>query len=160
MSKQRPFSLLFIFALILAACSSSGPIQPGDEVGGFKITQGGEASRSYWANEGDCTDIDPQGSYICSIPAGQVVNISYGIYGKGGETVGEAWDKHTYTLTIDERPVDLAAFGAIDLMNPRVGPMRYWNIAISANQAAKLVVHFNVTVDEDSLEETITYITP
>jgi hypothetical protein len=67
----------------------------------------------------DCSEPGTANTYTCSATTGDIVNVSTGIYDTTGkETLDEAGVNSNYQITIDNRPVDLAAFGMIDYTHP------------------------------------------
>lgn len=164
MKKSAPILVVVLLVSLLASCtqvsnllSSNKPIQPGDKIGDFLITTGepGEATYSW---DLDCIQQGSEEIYACKSDIGTPVNVTLGIYDStlSGE-LDSVWSDHTYELWINDRPVDLEAFGPIDFMNPRVGPMRAWNVVLLASEPGEITIHNKGVVDGDPFEDTTTY---
>jgi hypothetical protein len=50
------------------------------------------------------------------------------------------WSDQTYGMTIDGRPVDLHAFGFIDITNLMVGKLRLWNVVIVTDKPGTITI--------------------
>ena len=61
-------------------------------------------------------------------------------------------------MFIDDRPIDLAAFCSTDAMHPRVGPMRFHDIAIQTDKPGEIVVRTSGVVDGESFGDTTIYV--
>jgi hypothetical protein len=170
MNKLWSILLITLVEILLVACNVSGPIQPGegdpirpgDKVGNFTITNGGqEAARNLIAymDSGNCKQQGSQEIYICQIATGEKHILSPGIYSDlaSGKSLDSIWDAHTMEMFIDNRPVDLAAFGSIEAMHPRVGPMRFHDIAIQTDKPGEIVVRTSGVIHDKSYEDTTTY---
>ncbi len=135
----------------LAACGPRGePIHPGDTVGVVTVTTG--TSRDYpTPGAMHCTQQEGKNEYACTAAVGQRLNISIAVYDNNftltdeNEIVGldldTKWEEHTYELFIDNRPVDLAAFGSLDMEHPTYGFMRLWNVVIFADKPGEVTVY-------------------
>jgi hypothetical protein len=174
MNKLASLLLIILAVSILAGCSPNEqtqssdkvgglPIKPGDTVDGFTVTTAGEEAVQkifdFWESD-SCKQQGNVEIYICQIATGEKVVISLGIYAdrNSGKSMETVWDEHTYEIFINDRPVDLAAFGSIDSLHPRVGPMRLWNIAIQADKPAEIVVRGKGMVHGKPVGDTTTYI--
>jgi hypothetical protein len=174
MNKLVSLWIIILAVTMLAACSSGEPIQsganvgslpikPGDEVGDFTITNAGEEAVqkvfAFWESD-NCKQQANVEIYICQIATGERIVISPGIYSdlSSGKALETIWEEHTYEMFINERPVDLAAFGSIDVTHPRVGPMRFYDIAIQADKPAEIVVRSKGVVHGEAIGDTTTYI--
>jgi hypothetical protein len=155
-------SLVVMFGVVLSACASATTqtgnkmIKPGDRIGDFLITTGKEGDVTYTWELG-CTE---QGKdiYSCQATAGTKINISVGIYddtfrGK----LEEVWSGHTYELFIENRPVNLQAFGTIDINHPKVGKMRHWNVVVLTDKPGEITLHDSGVVHGEPFESTMTY---
>ena len=156
-------TLLVIFAFSLSACAkaTSQPagetIKPGDKIGDFLITTGDEDEITYtW--DLDCVKEGEGETYSCQATTGTKVNVSVGIYDeyfKG--KLEDFWASHTYEMFIENRPVNLQAFGFIDVFHPKVGKMRHWNVVILTDKPGEITLHDSGVVDGDPFESTMTY---
>ena len=171
MNKLLSILLIIISAILLVACSASGPVKPGDsgpikpgeKVGSFTVTNGGKEAAQKLIAYMDSDNCKQQGSeeiYICQIATGEKMIISVGIYSdlNSGKSLDTTWNEHTSEMFIADRPVDLAAFGSIDAMHPRVGPMRFHDIAIQTDKPAEIIVRTSGVVHGESFGDTTTYV--
>jgi hypothetical protein len=67
------------------------------------------------------------------------------------------WSEHTYQLLINDRPVNLDAFGSVDVLQPQVGKMRHWNLVIVADKPGEITTRDSGVVDDNPFEQTTTY---
>ena len=141
--KKLVFSVLVVVSVVvLGACGKSSPpstdiINPGDKMGDFAITTGGQDGvRNYW----DLGCEESTGK--CSVPVGTKVNVSWGIYADAskGEDLETKWAGHTYELVIDGRPVNLKAFGYVDFDHPYVGTIRAWDVVITTGKPGEIEI--------------------
>jgi hypothetical protein len=171
MNKLLSILLIILTAILLVACRASEPeqpvtgepVKPGDQVGGFTVTNGGkDAAQNLIAyiDSGNCKQQAGQEIYICQISTGEKHIISPGIYAdiSSGKSLDTIWDEHTMEMFIGDRPIDLAAFGSVDAMHPRVGPMRFHDIAIQTDQPGTIMVRTSGVVAGKSYEDTSTYV--
>lgn len=161
---KRTFLLIFIlFLSMLAACNSNGPIQPDDKVGVFTVTQGGEEAVQKvigsWGSQ-SCQQQVEDSTWTCQLATGEKANISVGVYSENPaeKSLDTIWDEHTFELLINDRPVDLAAFGTLDVTHPYVGQMRWYDIAIQADQPGEIVVRSDGVVNGKAFTDTTTYV--
>ena len=163
MNKLVFLTLIVVFAVIVGACASATQepadetINPGDKIGDFLITTGDETNL---ANSSDlnCNKQGDEEIYMCEVKVGKDPNVSNGIYDdQYSGKLDELWSNHTYEMTINDRPVNLQAFGSIDSQHPTVGPMRHWNVVIVADKPGEITVHSKAMVGGDPFEDTTTY---
>jgi hypothetical protein len=161
MKKSVYLPLVMLFVIILGACaapqSGTGMINPGDKIGDFLITTGNAGDVTYSWDLG-CVKQGQGENYHCKATAGKKVNISVGIYDdtfKG--RLEDVWSGHTYELFIENRPVNLQAFGFIDFNHPKVGKMRAWNVVLFSNKPGEIVIRDSGVVNGDPFESTMTY---
>ena len=163
MKKLVSLTLLVVMMITLGACAgtTSEPademINPGDRIGDFLVTTGKEGDVIYsW--ELGCAGRE-KGIYFCETTVGTKINISVGIYADSSSgTLDELWSDHTYNLSIENHPVNLQAFGFIDVDHPDVGKMRHWNIVIITDKPGELTLRDSGVAGGDSFEFTRTYI--
>jgi hypothetical protein len=158
---KRLTSATFVIccAIFLAGCAPSstatGPINPGDKIGGFLITTGdAESTTDNWGL--DCPDEATAEPYHCNAKVGKKVNVSWGIYG-GLKDMETTWAEHTHEIFINGRPVKLEAFGTQDVVHPHIGEMRYWNVVILASGPGELSVRNAGVVEGDPFDSTTIY---
>jgi hypothetical protein len=161
MKKIIYLALIMLFVIILGACAKATPqsanemINPGDKIGDFLITTGDEGKVTYGWELDECTHQENKTINWCPTTVGTKVNVSIGIYGQDLE---EKWSSHTYEMVINGHPINLQAFGSIDVTHPIVGQMRYWNVVIVTNKPGEIIVISKVVVvGGDSSEDTTTY---
>ena len=143
------FAVILIAAGLLAACSgsrsggnASEPIKPGDQVGPVLLMLGeGEDFTCQWDLVCDNVD-DPDKTSKCEAVVGDKVNISIGIFDdQHSGDLDKKWSNHSLELTVDDRPVDLEAFGAINITHSVMGKVRLWNVVVMANKPGKITVY-------------------
>lgn len=157
------FTLLMVFAITLTSCAKAnaepadGMINPGDKIGDFLITTGEEGDVTYTWDLG-CNQQGNEEVYSCKATVNTKVNVSVGIYDdQYSGKLDELWAGHTYELFIEDRPVNLVAFGFIDTIHPAVGKMRHWNVVVVATNPGEITLRDSGVADGDSFEATTTY---
>jgi hypothetical protein len=141
--------ILLVLVVLLTACAKTTPeqvegrINPGDKIGDFLITMGEEGDITYlWEiDDSACVKQGDAEVYSCQVTVGTKVNVSVGIY---DDTYSGKLDLHwsglIYEMLIDDRPVNLDAFGSIDVSHPSVGTIRAWNVVINTTQPGEITV--------------------
>lgn len=157
------FLLGLLLATILAACAQAndeGAINPGDKIGKFLITTGVDEEVIYqWDKEQLFEKHGEEEIYSLKLPAGTKMNVSWGVYTTADRPpLDDLWKGHTCKMFINDRPVNLEAFGPIVNQHPRIGPMRAWNVVITASEPGEITVRSEGTVGGDPFEDTTTYI--
>jgi hypothetical protein len=77
----------------------------------------------------------------------------------GSGNLDEIWTHSNYQMFINDRPVDLQAFGTIDYNHPQVGVIRFANVVISSNKAGEITVRDSGVFDnDDPFTSTSTYV--
>jgi hypothetical protein len=167
MNRLVSFTLIMLIAVIISACASptqepeDETINPGDKIGDFVITTGDKTNLDN-SEEFRCSQQGEEGDR-CEVMVGKDPNVSNGIFdSQYTGKLEEIWSNHTYEMTINDRPVNLQAFGSIDYQHPTVGTVRYWNVVIVADKPGEISVHSKGNVGGKSFEDTTTYefITP
>jgi hypothetical protein len=141
--------ILFVMLVVISgSCAKATPqpvdeiINPGDKIGDFLITMGQEGDVTY--NFDLDSAIVQQGNeevYAVHIPVGTKMNVSIGFYDSTySGKLDEDWSGHTYEMFIGGRPVNLQAFGPIDVPHQMVGTIRYWNVVIVATKPGEITV--------------------
>jgi len=164
-----PIILIVLFAIVLASCtkadseSTKGMINPGDKIGDFLITTSDDEDVFYTTNV-HCSFDPATMTETCEILVGTKVNSALGAYGDtySGENLDAYWSDQTYGIAIDGRPVNLQAFGSIDITNPMVGKMRLWNVVIVTDKPGKITIQHSGEIAGESVEGTnvLIYIAP
>jgi hypothetical protein len=169
MKKLFCMTLMILFSFLLGACAkatqqAAGPmINPGDRIGDFMITTGLEG-KVFYSNSSNCPDQGDQKIFSCRVIVGHMFNITSGLYDEAflssipAAKLNEAWSAYRYELFIEGQPVNLQAFGSIDINTPDYGVMRYWNIVIVTDKPGKITVHDAGTVAGQPFDHTTTYI--
>ena len=170
MKKIVYLTLSMLFVIILGACAkaTSQPtdemINPGDKIGDFLITTGEEENVTYGFDL-SCVKQGEGENYSCKAPVGTEINIATGIYDDTVSSVpttatpklNEKWSSWNYLLFIEDRPVNLQAFGYIETLNPMVGVIRYWNVVIIASKPGEITIRDSGVIDSKPFESTTTY---
>ncbi len=142
-------ALMLLLLMIACACGKSTPrsaarmINPGDRVGDFLITSG-DAENVNLVTDLHCPFNSSTGTASCVQPVGTLVNVGLGLYDNfpfKGKTLNDYWSEHTCEMLIEGRPVNLQAFGSIDLFRPGIGKERVWNVAVVSDSPGTLTVH-------------------
>ena len=169
-----PVIMLFIFILGACAKATSFPVEltsqneeeeinPGDTIGDFLITTSNDEGVFYTTNV-HCPFEQASMTETCEITVGTKVNSALGAYGDNysRENLEVYWSDQTYGMTIEGRPVNLQAFGYIDITNPVVGKMRLWNVVIVTDKPGKITADSKGVVGGDPWNYTaiITFTAP
>ncbi len=134
-------------------------VEPGDNIGDFLITTGAGKDITYvWNLHSECVKQDGVENYSCNVNTDTKMNVSWGVYASFDTDLDTMWSEHTYKMFIDNRPVNLEAFGSIDVRHPTVGPMRHWNVVIVASKPGEITVRTEAVVDGEPSEDTKTLI--
>jgi hypothetical protein len=137
---------------------ASKPIEPGDKIGNFTVTKGeGEDIVYRW--NGTCTEqTGSQDLVSCEADVGAKANVSIGFYDDTlSGKLDSTWADHTYEMSIDGRPVNLKAFGSIDIPHPRVALLRAWNVVLVADKPGEVKIRSKGVFDGDPFDEILTY---
>ena len=160
------FSIILIMSLSAACTKTSGSsevnntmIEPGDKVGDFLITTGVQRNFTY-GFEVECSAPGSDNTYACKATVGQTVNISTGLYDTSGSgKLDDVWTHSNYQMFINNRPVDLKAFGTIDYTHPQVGVIRFANVVITASKEGEITVRDSGVYDNgDPFASTSNYV--
>ena len=164
MKRLARFALIVLVASLLASCAkpnsspadTSEKIEPGDKIGNFLITTGEEGKVTYGFDL-DCGNEEDKENMSCKSTVGKQVNISLGIYdGTHSGKLEEKWAGFTYELFVEDRPIDLQAFGTAEVTHPVVGVIRYWNVVITASKPGKIAIRDSGVEDGTPFESTTT----
>jgi len=162
MKKLVYLTLTVLFAIILGACAKATPqpgdamINPGDKIGDFLITTGGNEGITYVSTI-HCPFDQSAGIESCELTVGTKVNVGVGFYDddlSSGKNLDEYWSEHTYEMVIEGRPVNLQAFGLIDITHPVVGKIRNWNVVIVTDKPGKITARSTGVVGGDPFDYT------
>ena len=118
-------------------------INPGDRIGDFLITTGGDEKIFYIAKTHCSFDVNNK-TETCQLPVGTMVNVGLGIYGDNapkGKTVEDYWTDLVYEMSIDNFPVNLQAFGTVDFTTRSEGAFLVWNVVIMADKPGTISTH-------------------
>jgi hypothetical protein len=171
MKRLAFLALIMLFAAVLASCakgsseSVEGMINPGDKIGDFLITTGGDEGVTY-VSMMHCPFDESAGTEIesCEFPVGTKVNVGIGFIAdpSTGKSLDEIWSEHTDKIVIEGRPVNLQAFGSIDIPHPAVGKVRNWNVVIVADKPGKISARSTGEAGGDSFDYTaaLTFVAP
>ena len=172
MKKFACLSLLVFLAILMVSCAKAtsqpselksepieGMINPGDKIGDFLITTGeGEEVTYNWELDSVLVQQGNEEIFTAQIPVGTKMNVSWGVYAAfSAKDLDTLWSEHTYKMFIDNYPVNLEAFGSIDVLQPQVGKMRHWNVVIVATKPGEIAVRSEGIVDGEVFGDTKTY---
>jgi hypothetical protein len=161
MKKVVVLSIIGLLAIFLSACSAGSQatnelINPGDQVGGFVFSTA-DAKTAGLPHNYSCAENGDE--LVCKATAGTRVNISPSYFDdthKG--KIEELWSDSTHQMSIEDRKVNLQAFGYIDVPNPVMGTVRKWNVAIVTEKPGEIIVHHTIVFNEKPDEFTVTWI--
>ncbi len=166
MKKWTIFLSIIVIVGFISACANPGsstgdtskPIEPGDKIGDFVITTGEQGKFTYGFSV-DCSEMGSNNTYSCKAKVGDVINVSTGLYDTTGKgNLDDVWTHSKYQMFINDRPVDLAAFGTIDYNHPQVGVIRFANVVITTSKAGEITVKDSGVFDNgDPFASTSTY---
>jgi hypothetical protein len=141
-------------------------INPGDKIGDFLITTGDDKNITYVSTI-HCPFDQNTSTESCEIPVGTKVNVGIGFYDddpSSGKTLDETWLEqiNNHEMLIEGRPVNLQAFGSIDIPHPMVGTIRNWNVVIVTDKPGKITARSTGVYDGDPFDYTaiLTFIAP
>lgn len=168
MKKSVYLILLMLIAIILGACAKAMQepvdkatpqfiaemINPGDKIGDFLITTSDDENVIY-TTKVHCPFDPSTKSETCEIDIGVKVNVALGVYGDSVEKLDAYWSGQTYMMTIEGRPVNLQAFGSIDITHPVVVKMRLWNVVVVTDKPGKITIQHSGEMAGESMEGTI-----
>jgi hypothetical protein len=144
--------LLVLITCFVVACSqpistptdNNAMIEPGDKIGDFLITTGDNEGVSYLS----IVHCPVSGeNETCTFSVGTKVNVAWGLYDDTySGKLDSLWAEHSYQMVIGGHPVNLQAFGSIDITHPMVGAMRAWNVVILTDKPGEITIqHSGVT---------------
>jgi hypothetical protein len=156
--------LLVLVVALLGSCAPAAltpadtgkAIEPGDRIGNVTVTKGeGEDILYLW--NGQCigqSDVEDS----CKADVGAKANVSVGVYDETHTgKLDSLWAEHTYEMSLEGRPVNLQAFGSIDVPHPLVLTLRAWNVVLIADTPGQVTVHSKGVVHGEPFTQTVTY---
>lgn len=157
MKKTILILTLILLAGMLTSCSGK-MIEPGDKVGNFTVTTGEQGQFTYGFSV-DCGEPGSGNAYTCSATVGEIINVSTGVFvTTENGNLDDTWAHSNYQMFIDNRPVDLAAFGTIDFNHQQVGTIRFANVVITTEKPGQITVKDSGVYDNgDPFSSTSTY---
>ena len=161
MRRLAYLTIIVLFATTLGACAQATPqpademINPGDKIGDFLITTGDNEGVTYVSTI-HCPFDQSTGIESCELTVGTKVNVGVGFIAdpSSGKSLDEIWSEHTDEMVIEGRPVNLQAFGAIDITHPVVGKIRNWNVVIVTDKPGKITARSTGVVGGDPFDYT------
>ena len=169
MKKLVCLIFLVLLACMLAACtklnlkgSSGEMINPGDKVGDFMITTGEPGDVTFFWELDDKQGKEAN-TYFTEVAWGTKLIVSAGIYDDTfSGKLDENWSNFALEMYIEDRPVNLAAFGTIESHHPMVGTMRHYNVLILADKPGKITIHQKTEYqgETDEWYSTYTFLPP
>ena len=136
-------SLIGCLTILCCACAAASPpanqpINPGDRLGDFVFSTG-DVSIAGLPHNYTCTESET--TTDCKTTAGTQVNISPSFFDNTHSgKIDDLWSEISHEMLIDGRPINLQAFGYIDVPNPMVGSVRKWNVAMLTDKPGSIVV--------------------
>jgi hypothetical protein len=130
-------------------------INPGDKIGDFLITTG-EGEDIFFMSKVHCPYDSSTGIESCEEPVGTKVNVGIAVYDddpSSGKTLDEYWSEQTHEMFIEDRPVDLQAFGTVDFSSV-IGTVRVWNVVVTTAKPGKISAHSTGVVGGDPFDYT------
>jgi hypothetical protein len=99
-------------------------------------------------------------TYTCQVKVGEAVNVSTGLYDDTGSgNLDEILAHSQYQIFIDDRPIDLQAFGTIAYNHPSMGKIYFINVVILASAPGEITVKDEGVFDNgDPFTSTSTYV--
>lgn len=161
MKKKISSVLVVMLIVILSSCAQAGDegtVNPGDKIGNFLITTGVDEELVYGWDLDNYVQQGEEEIYSIELPVGTKMNVSSAVYSTGGTPLDDKWKGHTYKMFINDRPVNLEAFGPIDTTEAPVGAMRAWNVVITTTEPGEITVRSEGTVGGVPFGDTTTYI--
>jgi hypothetical protein len=164
MRKPAGLALLIFLVVLLASCAAAAPlpaggdkpIEPGGRIGSVTVIKG-EGDDILYQWDGVCpggTDAEP----ACKARLGQQVNVSMGVFDDTHSgKLDSLWAEHTYEMSIKGRPVNLKAFGSIDVSRPLIAKVRAWNVVLVADKPGEITIHSKGVVGGKPITQTMTY---
>ncbi len=157
-------SFLVLLGLVVAcsgvpASSETDRIEPGDTIGDFTITTGVAGNFTYGFSI-QCSQLEQGTTYRCEIPIGEAINVSTGLLDTTGSgKLDEVWAHSNYQMFINDRPLDLEAFGTIDYAHPQMGKIRFANVVIKTEKPGEITVRDTGLYDNgDPFSSSSTYV--
>jgi len=146
-------------SLPAATPAGPAPINPGDRIGDILVTTAA-ADETVFVWQAGCVQQGTEEKYRCAVTVGSEYNVSVGVYSAPdqGKSLEELWAEHTEEIFIADRPVNLAAFGAVDTYHPTAGKMRAWNVVLVASAPDEIAVKTKGKVADETWEEFSTYV--
>ena len=167
MKRWMVLIVVILLAIMVVSCSgtdgnadnSNQLIEPGEKIGNFIITTGEQGKFKYGFSV-ECSEPGKDNSYTCNAVVGDVINVSTGIYDTTGKgNLDDIWTHSNYQMYIDDRPVDLQAFGTIEYTHPQVGVIRFANVVIMTDKAGQITVKDSGVYDNgDPFQSTSIYV--
>lgn len=161
---------MVLLLVVLSACAGTGgqdgePINPGDKVGDFLITTGKSGEAIYpFDYTRRCMNQGQNNTFTCSLTVGEVVNITTGLYDDSAgisstatDKLNTKWAAMNYQLFIDDRPVNLEAFGTIETETALQGLIRWWNVVVVSDKPGKITVRDAGTDDGNDFGDTAVF---
>ncbi len=168
--KHRTISLgcLILMALLLVGCArsvaldSNEGIKPRTTLGEMtmrKAPNQDEMALTMWDYCDPLAGETEPGPFAleCSTPQLPQLFIGNGIFAGSTEELDLYWPTMTWELEFDGHPVDLPAFGTIDV-TWQEGPFRFWNVVVEAPTAGKHTVRYVIRdVENTEVLREVTY---
>jgi len=97
------------------------PLGPGDSLGRMTLTTGSDEAISIWTICRPATSLNAVAQTECQVP-GKSLAIGPTTASLAEAANGTSWEQLQWTLLLDDRPVDLEAFGTFNFRQSHKGP--------------------------------------
>ena len=137
-----------------------GMINPGDKIGDMVLTIGqGEPVTEIWDF---CDPLVTEPGVLmreCKVPALQSLFIGYGSFASTVAELDAIWKSSSWELHVDERQVDLLAFGMLDLDTdyPHPAKLRMWNVVLDQPTPGKHTLRYVMSETGEPSDVTWTF---
>jgi hypothetical protein len=138
-----------------APVDSGGVLRPGDRVKGMLLTVGGTTDFPF------VTDFDSycerEGTRVaCRWEAGKDIGISFGLHADTFDDLEFMWETWQYDLYLDGQPVDLSAFGSVEVDDPEgTWKIRAFSVVLTDTSPGTITAHHVGAVFGETFDETM-----
>ncbi|MCC6300860.1 MAG: dienelactone hydrolase family protein [Anaerolineales bacterium] len=144
---------------ILSACQSatetptlpdSAMLRPGDAIGEMKVvvSSNDKTANSMFNYCSPYVESKPVTlTFECRMPRSDFLFVGYGEIANSQDELARRWKLRTWKLTIDGNPVDLSAFGTLDVDLGK--KIRVWNVALENIAPGSHVVRYEASEIEN-----------
>jgi hypothetical protein len=95
----------------------------------------------------------------CTVPLQRKINVSWGVSDDSRTAkLNALWSNPIYMMLIEGRPVNLLAFGPVNVYHPPIGTTRIWNVAVAANKPGKITISHSIVAGGEHADGTVTLV--